>query len=1246
MITHTLKQYLDKRDFPVVIRALRQNETIWQTLQQGTLLEQLLNRPNDSGLLRWTPASIALTELGLTHLIARSDEHVEPLDDDTLNTAAEALEALLSKRQNPTHLEDLRQAGLAALAIRERWMILNEVEDSFFNFIHQCTPIWELTISILLGLVPNKTAFVEYFSHSSKESDNRFAIHALLSQPIPIEKIAQVLTPILADQDVLKRSASLRMVNQKSPALAQQIATQLLETVESIQDVASDPFEQLLSYIERTELLKLSGQFHQVIPELEHIWKTTTRMQADMTAQLAQAAARGNDQTTALLAIDKVSELEKMFQTDDVESSIATPLASKERGLVGKNSQRSDHEFPINPANLLANVKLAQQNSETQKAQQVAHQVYDLTLKLLDKKQPYIFQSSTLITPEFLYTFLDTLLELDLVIEAANIGKIAQQILPNDPDIVWLFAQALSQIGNVDDAIEHTDIALALAPDNIAIQRYLISLLIKSEHWHEARKESEALLDQAKTIHPEDYTTLAKCFLQTGQIKDAVLTCEKGLSNHPNAWQIHQLLGQIYQENKKYDSAKKHYSKAILEKPQMVEPWISLAGLYQETDEPQKALEKLQSAADVIPNNPEIYLNIGLLQMAAGRDIKALAAYSQAARFVSPETHSATKREIGLQLGKTLLDSGYIDEAITAYEKIHKENPTDETIAYGYGHALMQAQRYEEAFKAMSISIQASSPDSAVFLDYADLILILGKNPNRAVEFIQRVLAEEPENEKAKILLARATAAGDDHQNAIQLYLEAFQTNLALEPEYFTLLSTGIADSAFAIGQPEVAITYLQEALRELPDNLKLKQKLCQAFNQAIEILSEANQIAPQMAGVIIRLGYVLLENNQEQQARETFSQLFAAENVDIADMKMAAHALIGLGDISSSIPFIEKALEICDYQSNDLFSELTKLHLTEGNLPAALDTLNKHLELESTNSSLGQRKAQILLELGRQKASLDALKQAIQISPNNASLHAKAAIISRENQNLAAALDHIQRAMDVNPEDNQIRFLSAQIHHACLHSEKALEILSVAFDEPNTLQWLALKAEILVSLNPHSNLLPLAEISAAILEMDSTNATGLALQSILDAIEGKPKQADDLLESAVASSPKDGNIDLSNTVLIAHAALASGRWDVALHFASQAAQYAPEEPLGYLLLAKLYTLQAEQQLNCQATQTITHAPGKAALQAEAQTAFQEAIGQARQFIPETGNVDLIQKWEDRGQYALFSQTPSEEYRL
>ena len=746
------------------------------------------------------------------------------------------------------------------------------------------------------------------------------------------------------------------------------------------------------------------------------------------------------------------------------------------------------------------------------------------------------------------------------------------------------------------------------------------------------------------------------------------------------------MLGKIHQQQGAFPAAQKYLSQAIVHHPEQIEAWLELANLHRAEQDLDRALDKLVSAANVNPHNPELQLHLGLLHLERGDSVKALTAFNQAARYVQPETRLTIRREISLQLGKALFDGGYTEEAVTVFEKAHKDHPADAQIAYLYALTLIRMSHYESAFPVLNVVMQSADYPLEANLDYAETLLQMGKSPEVALEHIQFVLEQQPKHERGRILLAKATAASDDHTAALELYQEALQTELSKQPEYFVALTIGIANSAFKTEQPHLAVTFLKEGLRQIPDSLPLKRSLCQAFihanlkpdalailqevressetsldnllwsaDQAIalrelelagRILDEALQLAPQNTEIIVRLGYVQLENGQDELARQTFGQLFEVEEVDISDMKLAAHALIGMGDLDTSIPFIEKALELCDYQSGDLLSELTRLYIQSGQLPAALDAVQKHLLISPNDHNLWITQSEILMQVGRPKAALHAIEEALKLAPESAPLHSRAAEIHRQEDDLSASLEHINLAHQLDPDNISIRLQAAEVFRAGLMDQAALQTIQELDEQPTGNLWLLNKAELLLDNPTLENISIASQAVSQVLKTTPDYPRGLAVKAWILASQSQEREADQVFTrsfdqyASFSFADLDRFSQVSILLSIGEAALALKHWDKAFKVGEMAQELTPAEPRPHLFLAKAYTLRAEYQLACTAVKAHKHAPGAEAASEVAQAKFAAAVESLYELTPHAEQAPLILRWEQRGQYALMNREP------
>jgi tetratricopeptide (TPR) repeat protein len=936
----------------------------------------------------------------------------------------------------------------------------------------------------------------------------------------------------------------------------------------------------------------------------------------------------------------------------------------------------------------MAKAQLALKDSDQAEAQRYANQAYESTSQFLKGNENLSTNISASITPDFLQTLIEFLIKTDLVIEAGNLCELVLEKLPNNDEIVHLYSQAAQLSGDTQKALEYAYVAAALTPTNTHYRRFLIDLLMQQSSWEEALKETELYISHLERPSAQEYHLLATCYLNAEQLQDAALSAQKGLSIEADNGKLHALLGEIYKTDERAPEAIKHFNQAILLEPQVPEYWSNLAALYKNQGNTDKSEEMLRAAFEVIPNNSQLHLQLGQLHLENHKQAEALAEFHKARQYVLPETTHSVRQTVYQALGCALHTQGYHQEALKTLEEGHQAFPVNHEIAHLYGNALFKNGRYQEALSAYQIASQGTPPSVEVLLDFGHALLQMGNKSNQALEKIELALEIDPDNLQGLALLGESTAQAGDHTHAIKLYQQALQSELMNDDEWLVRVSTNLALSAFELDQPEIAITLLQECLQKTPDNLKVKQTLCQAYIQtnlyqnalriveeilerysqnldilmwasdqaivmnnlefAAGILNQAKQIAPHKADILVRLGYIQLENGEDEIARETFGQLFAAENVDIKNLRLAAQALIGLGDISSSIPYLEKALELSDYKSSDLLKELTNLHLKSGNHQAALETVQKQIKIQPMIPGLLVTQADILFQLSRPKAALDSMLKALELSPDSSRLHAKTAYLLRKNQDLPGSLFHMQQALEIDDSDPKIRLHAAQVFQACLLERQALEIVETISDpDKPSLDASMLEAELLLEHPNEANLKKAGELLNRVADLSSSHPRLLAIRSRIENHTSDQRIAESTLEQAMLNLAAFSTEELDSIRLstinqsIAKAAYDLWRWDIALFFSREAQKLTPHEPYPYFLQAKIYTRRAEVQFRRDAILMQGKAPREVAIHKVSKEAFSAAAKSAEAYSPDLQAEGLLTRWRLRGEMALLKANPT-----
>jgi tetratricopeptide (TPR) repeat protein len=1284
-----LKKLVSEGDWSRILRSLRNETLVWQALQNEELAQQSL-KILGAQVEKWSPASIALIALGYPELLSKLTSKLEiSIEEKLIRLSADTLEIFFSNELLSSGFT-IAEAGLIALALRERYRLIKQWDGITSNFNPTYIQFWRPVTACLYGMLPNPNELlIHLFSCEGNSSLFDLGIHTILSNPLLLDEQCDILTNMILPLPSQNRLDQLRKIFIAHPPLGQIIAKQLITLEENTFEVNESEFDKIQHLLEKSEILKISGQYNLAMPKLEEAMQTSMRLQVELAAQIAQAAAKDDDKETALLAIERVTQIGPHITDPQPEVT----LAKIQTGALDPNSLKDTGTIetsiePLSPSTLLAKAKLSLQEGDLKRAQLFAQQALEVCLHLSNSNTPNTTSEfySENISSEYLQTLSETLLELNLPIEACRAAELSLSSSPNDPNALWLLSRSLNEIGETTKSMEIAYIAAALSPENKKYRRNLIGILMAGEAWEEAKEEVENIIAVSQKDNPEDYYTLAQCNIRLGLPKKAASACQRMLHTNPNNGKAHALLGEAYQRIGDVHSTIEHFNQAIAHEPQLPLPWLELAAYHLNKGEITKAKERLLSAIQVIPENSEIHISLGQIYLKEKDKENALQEFKLAEEIARKNNNPKQLQETILQLGEALYQLGLFDEACQSLHNAHETFPTNPEISHIYGKALLASGNVEPSISVLSQALQTQDADSAIYLDYGMAHLALGRFPDEALKAIQTALQTDPENPKGLALLAEATAQSGHHKQAIIFYQNAIETEIINDPLWYERLSIGMAKSAIAIKEPEIAIATLEEALTRIPENLEILKILCQAdiqaqLNQdalktlgeifsrndldfdtliwiadqaitlkendiAIDALNKAANIKPKRAEVLIRLGYIQLENDELEVARKTFGELFDSEKVKTNDLKLAAQALINLGDIESSIPYLEKALELSNYQSTDLLSELATIYEKSGDHQKALETLEKHIGLAPNEIQPRVKMSEILLGLGRIQLAIECTLDALEIEPDNATLHTQAAILYRHEGNLSASLEHIEFAYKLSPINPRIQYLAAEANIASLNDTRAREILESQSDSSqNEINWLFLQAENALAFEDWK--LAKKEIQR-IKEPLSNHPRYKAIQARIQHLKGDIQDASatftktlEILGDYELESLEPFEIANLRTA-VAQTAQALGHWDVAKYLIQQNMMDSTPSARDFLNLAIVLVRRAEYQHNCQAVEACYDVPGNNALNKFVREAFNVCIQNALKKAVCEEAKETIRHWHLRGSFVLHNKLPGE----
>lgn len=843
-----LKRTVQESSWPWLIPALRQAGPIWESLQGefgGRVLLNLGDRAEE-----YTPATLCLLALGYP-------TPVQLLQDEPTNPVPEPVLTTLNQEQEQGSPAALIEAGILALSWLEQIQSGKIIDD----LIHENDEIPLITAASLYGLVADP---MELLASLLRENRADLAAQIFLCTPLPLNEQANRLAQLTERVSLKQSLPMIHSLRIWKPALAVSMAQNLLsKNISETQAVDIDLcmnnhrmhrlYDQMNSALLRSEILQLAAQPKQAVSILNESIRITRQMQAYLSTRLALAAAEDEDRKSCLSAWEQASRLDPE-SLDHLGGLLLSLLEDDRTG--DAMIQLSEHPHQTGtllhqPASLrYARAKIALISGEIETASRQA----EYALNLLS--QPPGAEENQ-IPP-------DTRLPLDLARlfmeissprSAIRAASISLAVNPNDVEAVSLLSKAQLASGQFQNAIESAHLAVGLAPDRIDLRRDLAGVLETAGEWLFAYDERSILVDRMENVEENDWYDLAACALPAGKPERTIEVCSQLMATNENDGIAIALLGEALANQGKVAEALDQLNQATQIIPDQPAPWLALARVYRAQGDQTKALETLRAASQSAPDQPEILLALGEACLQENSPSQALGslrrAYSLVCEGKPAGLHSTLVNRISLRLGQTLFQLGHLQEARQSLEQAYKASPYHPEIAYSYAQVLLALDDPAPALLPLQVVLNTEPVDPSPYLDFARCVLSLDgsvqpEHYQMALHYLGIAMELSPDLPEIRAYLAEILAASGELISAVSAYRKALDTQLSDDPAWKMRLWLGMGKVALDLGQIETAVAALQEATQAAPFSPDAHRFLSEAYDAAglIENSYEAAQAA------------------------------------------------------------------------------------------------------------------------------------------------------------------------------------------------------------------------------------------------------------------------------------------------------------------------------------------------------------------------------------------------------------------
>ena len=252
------------------------------------------------------------------------------------------------------------------------------------------------------------------------------------------------------------------------------------------------------------------------------------------------------------------------------------------------------------------------------------------------------------------------------------------------------------------------------------------------------------------------------------------------------------------------------------------------------------ALQPLMIAAQCLPEDASVQLNLGNAQARVGRLVEAAASFTRAL-VLDPGFAQAHNN-----LGEAQFELGDLCEAAASFRRAIRAMPDSAEAHRNLGETLLRTGEYVEALAAGRRAVELAPNDQSASNSLGSILARIGQ-PAQAIVSFNRAITLEPHALEARLNLANTLRSLGRVEEAVEMYRVALQMSPTFVPAYIEM-ATALRVQAFS-AQAEAACN---EALRLAPESAEALAVLAELradhgrFSDAEALFRHAVAIDPQ----------------------------------------------------------------------------------------------------------------------------------------------------------------------------------------------------------------------------------------------------------------------------------------------------------------------------------------------------------------------------------------------------------------
>ena len=576
-----------------------------------------------------------------------------------------------------------------------------------------------------------------------------------------------------------------------------------------------------------------------------------------------------------------------------------------------------------------------------------------------------------------------------------------RQAIDDDPKSEYLrvgLAELFVGVGRIKDAVDVVQEIIQRDPNNLEARKLLGRIYLRSLGDMQSGTQSQSMLKLAI----EQFEQIVR--IEPGNIEDRLL------------------LGRLYRLNNDRAKAEEEFKTAVRLKPDSEEAVTTLAYLYNEEGNPQRAADVLASVPEA-ERTAKLYAALGFTYEQQKNYKKAVDAYRKAV------DQDKDNLDAMRGLAQNLLNDGQTDAALEQYKQIADADPQDAQAYLRMADIQRRKGQFDQALRSLD-KADALVQDSLEVPYNRALIYEAQGRFDEAAKLIEGLLkkGEKPDgsyspgeaNNRAVFLDRLATIYRE--QNKTQLAVETFRKILPLGQDNGVRAYQQIIDTYRDVKMWPEATAVAREAVQKYPEDRGLKMVLAGQeadmgeADRAVAAVKSLLKGTPEDREVYIALAQIQSRLKRYKDAEESIAQ---AEKLSTkTEEKDYAHFVAGsIFERQKKYDQAEEAFKrvLANDPTNAVALNYLGYMLVDRGVRVeeGLNLIKKAVELDPQNGAYLDSLGWAYFKLGNYELAEENLRKAVERISNDATIHQHLGDLYQKTGRLKLAAAHWERALD-----------------------------------------------------------------------------------------------------------------------------------------------------------------------------------------------------------------------------------------